>query len=124
MPGPTGRFGSGDRLLRAAEFRKVGLEGRRVADPCFVVLVWQRRREPTSEKVRLGITVSRKVGRAVIRNRVKRRVREWFREARSDMRPGIDLVVIGRRAAAGRAAHELEGSLRELARAAGAEADA
>ena len=102
----------------------VGLEGRRVADACFVFLVWQRRKEPALEKVRLGITVSRKVGRAVIRNRVKRRVREWFRGARSGMRPGIDLVVIGRRAAAGCTARELEGSLRALARAAGAEAAA
>jgi ribonuclease P protein component len=71
--------------------------------------------------VRLGVTVSRKVGRAVIRNRVKRRVREWFRGARRGMRPGIDVVVIGRRGAVGCSAQDLDGVLSDLARAAGAE---
>jgi len=95
-----------------------------VADACFVLLVRLRGERSSSERVRLGVTVSRKVGRAVVRNRVKRRVREWFREARGGMRPGIDLVVIGRRPAAGRTARELDGALDQLARAAGAEATA
>lgn len=124
MPAPTGRFESRDRLLRASEFRAVGLRGQRVADACFVLLVRLRGERSSSERVRLGVTVSRKVGRAVVRNRVKRRVREWFREARGGMRPGIDLVVIGRRPAAGRTARELDGALDQLARAAGAEATA
>jgi ribonuclease P protein component len=120
VPGPTGRFGARDRLLRASEFRTVGQEGRRAADACFVVLVRERDRGVPSGTVRVGITVSRKVGPAVVRNRVKRRVREWFRSARAWMRPGIDLVVIARRAAAERSAHELDGELGVLARAAGA----
>jgi len=120
MPGPTGRFGPSDRLLRAAEFRRVGEEGRRAANAWFVVLVRQRPGEPSSQRVRLGITVSRKVGDAVVRNRVKRRIREWFRRARAAMRPGIDLVVIARSAAAGRDARDLDTALCELASAAGA----
>ena len=43
---------------------------------------------------RLGITVSRKVGNAVTRNRVKRQVREWFRASRSGIEPGSEVVVI------------------------------
>src|SRR5262249_52439892 len=120
MPGPTGRFGPADRLRRAAEFRTVGEEGRRAANPCFVVLVRQRETRSRSGRVRLGITVSRKVGHAVVRNRVKRRVREWFRSARGAMRPGIDLLVIARRGAAGRDARELDAALCELARTVGA----
>ena len=118
MPGPTGRFGAGDRLLRASEFRTVGQEGRRAADACFVVLV--REREVGTPTVRIGITVSRKVGCAVVRNRVKRRVREWFRSARAALRPGIDVLVIARRPAAERPWRELDAQLGTLARSAGA----
>lgn len=56
-------------------------------------------REPAADP-RLGITVSRKVGNAVARNRVKRRVREWFRRQRFRIAAGSELVVIGRRGAA------------------------
>lgn len=54
---------------------------------------------------RLGITVSRRVGGAVSRNHVKRRVREWFRRRRAELSPGTRIVVIGRPGAA-----ELSGS--------------
>lgn len=49
-----------------------------------------------SSGLRLGITVSRRVGGAVTRSLVKRRVREWFRRERSRLGGNIDLVVIGR----------------------------
>lgn len=49
---------------------------------------------------RLGVTVSRKVGNAVVRNRVKRRIREWFRREGAQQAPGLDLVVIARPPAA------------------------
>jgi len=45
---------------------------------------------------RLGIIVSRRVGPAVVRARVKRRVREWFRRAPDALQSGKDLVVIAR----------------------------
>ncbi len=71
---------------------------------------------------RLGLTVSRRVGNAVVRNRVKRRVREWFREARtSELRDGIDLVVIARQAAATLGTHEVAQALGTLASSAGAQ---
>jgi ribonuclease P protein component len=69
---------------------------------------------------RLGITVSRKVGRAVVRNRVKRRVREWFRGSRAKLREGIDLVVIGRSSAIYLSGRETQGILCRLAREVGA----
>jgi ribonuclease P protein component len=49
---------------------------------------------------RLGLTVSRKVGNAVVRNRVKRRIREWFRRERHEFEGVWDVVVIARREAA------------------------
>ena len=48
---------------------------------------------------RLGVTVSKRVGNSVIRNRVKRRIREWFRHSREELPDGSDIVVIARRAA-------------------------
>ena len=52
------------------------------------------------ERARLGLTVSRKVGNAVVRNRVKRRVREWFRHDGRSLTAGWDVVVIARQEAA------------------------
>lgn len=49
---------------------------------------------------RLGITVSRRVGSSVVRNRVKRRIREWFRTHKDQFPAGKDIVVIARPAAA------------------------
>lgn len=54
----------------------------------------------TNVERRLGITVSRKVGIAVVRNGVKRRVREWFRTGRERLPAGFDWVVIARAPAA------------------------
>jgi ribonuclease P protein component len=64
----------------------------------FVVLVCPTRVQ--NDVSRLGVTVSRKVGNAVVRNRVKRRIREWFRRDRSSIGPGFDILVIARPAAA------------------------
>lgn len=63
---------------------------------------------------RLGITASRKVGNAVVRNRFKRRVRAWFRETRGEFPEEWDLVVIGRRAGAELPFAELDSLLRRL----------
>lgn len=51
---------------------------------------------PNAIATRLGLVVSRRVGGAVVRNRVKRRVREWFRTDRARMPAAVDLVVIAR----------------------------
>jgi len=63
----------------------------------FVLLVWARARDATPSTARLGITATRKVGSAVVRNRAKRLVREAFRATRDLWADDIDLVVIVRR---------------------------
>ena len=75
--------------------------GRRAVGSGFVVLVAEQEK-PANQRAgsRLGVTASRKVGGAVVRNRVKRRIREWFRVRQGSLGTGLDWVVIGRAAAA------------------------
>jgi ribonuclease P protein component len=120
MPDPTGPFRRAHRLLRSSEYNRVGREGYRAADPAFVLLVSTRDLGAKGPSQRLGITVSRKVGGAVVRNCVKRRVREWFRHSRHELRSGVDIVVIGRTGAAGLSDRDTKGILCRLARKANA----
>lgn len=66
----------------------------------FVVPPASRPVEERTEAVRLGITVTRKVGCAVVRNRIKRYVREAFRRKRGSFTPGYDMVWVAKQSAA------------------------
>ncbi len=113
-----GRFRREDRLRKPGEFQRVAQTGRRQAGSHLIVL--QASREAGHPDVvvaaRLGLTVSRKVGNAVTRNRVKRRLREWFRQHHSKLQAHVDWVVIARSSAArasyGSLAAELERATR------------
>jgi ribonuclease P protein component len=87
-------FGPGVRLRARPEFMAVQQHGRRVATRYLTLLGSPN----TLGRDRLGIIASRRMGGAVVRNRVKRRIREIFRqrEANADPRT-LDLVVIPRR---------------------------
>lgn len=65
---------------------------------------------------RLGLTVSRRVGNAVVRNRVKRRLREAFRLARPELAAGFDVVLLARSPARRATFHELQDDFRNAAR--------
>lgn len=69
--------------------------GKRYATPGFVLLVLDRRDD--SPAIRLGITITKKVGNAVIRNRMRRRFRALAQEMLADKgKAGADHVLIGR----------------------------
>jgi ribonuclease P protein component len=69
--------------------------GKRYATPGFVLLVRDRQDGDTVK--RLGITITKKVGNAVVRNRMRRRFRELAREMLGDKgKAGADHVLIGR----------------------------
>lgn len=82
------------RLLRPAEFARVyGLRQSAAAGP---LVVYAAPRERPDGPARLGLSVSRRVGNAVVRNRWKRRLREAFRHTRTVLPVGTDLVVVVR----------------------------
>jgi ribonuclease P protein component len=64
---------------------------------------------------KLGLAVSRRVGNAVARNRVKRHAREWFRRARATLPPATDWVLIARAGAAELDSRSLHAELTALA---------
>jgi len=114
--GPEG-FPSGRRLRRRPEFRRVYETGRREPGQLAVVFA----RPADGQKTRLGVTVTRKAGGAVIRNLLRRRVREIFRRSAA-VRGAIahDLVVNVSGRAASSTFSELRRELeRLLARAIG-----
>jgi ribonuclease P protein component len=85
---------SARRLRKHAEFVRAQKSGRRIGTPHFTLLVAQQ--PPPPRPARMGLVVSRAVGGAVQRNRVKRLCRECFRLAPHLLPEGVDLVVIAR----------------------------
>jgi ribonuclease P protein component len=108
MKAPQGEgFPRAARIRRRREFLALSRAGERRQTPHFIVLARGR-----SGCARLGVTVSRKVGPAVMRNRIKRRVREVFRRRARRLLPGHDVLVIARVGAATTTFEEVQ---RELA---------
>jgi ribonuclease P protein component len=104
-----------ERLRQRADFLAAAT-GIKVPAAAFVL---QARKRTDDRPVRLGFTVSKKVGNAVERNRVRRRLREIVRLAgTTDMQRGYDYVLVGRRAALkvpyARIAQDFDGALRRL----------
>ena len=87
------------RLSRSAEFDRVYREGRSHAGRHLVLYSFPRE-AGDDDTPRLGLSVGRKVGGAVERNKVKRLLREAFWEAEERVPPGHDFVVVARSDAA------------------------
>ncbi len=104
------------RLKRRAEFLRVAGSGRKIVQPGLVLQVRARGDEAP---VRLGFTVTKKLGNAVARNRARRRLKEAARLTFAEQpRIGADLVLVGREATRSRRFAELRADLaRALARA-------
>ena len=105
------------RLTRRAEFLRVAAKGRKAPMPGLVLQALKRADDAPA---RLGFTVTKKVGNAVIRNRTRRRLKETARLLLRDQPvAGADLVVIGRAATRSRDFAALREDLRHALAKAG-----
>ena len=91
------------------EFRRVYNRGKSGVSPFLVVYARPNR----SGKNRLGVTVSAKLGKAVVRNRVRRRLREIYRLSQPELKQGYDLVLVARSRAVAAPDRELERAYRK-----------
>ena len=88
-------------LKASADFQRISRLGKKRVFPAFIMLALQHEREDSP--FRLGLTVSRKVGNAVVRNSARRRLREMVRlSVAPEKLAGFDIVLIGRASAAER----------------------
>ena len=109
------RFPKARRLTRGAEFARLKREGASTAGRLLVFSVVAHGEGPA----RVGFIVTRKIGNAVVRNRLRRRLRELFRKQTPHFREGMWLVVIARHRAADADFAELGAEWMKLAAKAG-----
>lgn len=98
-------------LKQNYEFRRLYAKGRNAATSCIAVYYRRRRGDGN----RLGLTVGKKVGNAVVRNRTRRRLREVYRLHEDRLVQGCDLVIVARTRAAFSTYRQLNESFVKLA---------
>ncbi|MBQ4426960.1 MAG: ribonuclease P protein component [Oscillospiraceae bacterium] len=99
------------RLKDNYAFRKAYHKGKS-AGGAYMLVYARKRAVPRS---RLGLTVSTKIGKAVRRNRIKRRFREIYRLNEARLCPGYDIVIVARSKADGADYHRMEAEFLRLA---------
>lgn len=95
MPPQRFCFPKSARLLKSAEYRRIYQEGSKFAGPLFAAFY---RRAEGGRPARVGYTTPRALGKAVVRNRIKRRLREAVRLQLAALGPGWEVVFNPRRA--------------------------
>ena len=108
-PKGTARFSKAARLRHRQEFLRAQAQGKRFHTRHFGVTL-----APMAEgQPRLGLVATRRLGKAVRRNRVKRLLREFFRRHRTTL-PAFDLVIMAKKGAAALEYHQVEEELGRL----------
>ncbi len=115
-PPPRLRFSAARRLQLSRDFARVRNEGRTIRGGLLLLGVLEQEAEV---KFKLGLVTSKRVGGAVVRNRVRRRLREIVRRRQHEVRAGFWLVLVARPAAARATAAGLEAEWLKLAGRAG-----
>ncbi len=101
-----------ESLKRNYDFQKVYTEGKSYANRYLVMYLLKNK----TEKNRIGISVSKKVGNSVVRHRVKRLIKESYRFNDKNFMQGYDIVIIARTTAKGKSYQEMESALNHLAK--------
>ncbi|CAG9622879.1 ribonuclease P protein component [Sutcliffiella rhizosphaerae] len=99
------------RIKKNKDFQHVFQKGKSMANRQFVI--YAVKQEGQSE-FRVGLSVSKKIGNAVTRNRIKRLIREAIHELKDRLPVGIDLVVIARKPTAEMSLEEVKSSLQHV----------
>lgn len=99
-----------DKLLKRREFLELQNKGKKITNRHFVALVAPGK----TERTRLGITVTKKVGNAVIRNRIKRLSREYFRKNKEIFMGSLDISIIAKRSVPESTTDQIFASLQDL----------
>lgn len=99
------------RLKRRSDFRRVFRAGTSVANRQFILYIYHRKEEGPP---RVGVSVSKKLGKAVKRNRIRRRIKEVVRQWVEEIPDGVDLVVIARQPVATMDFSQIRSSLNHL----------
>jgi len=81
------------RLLKRSQYLTVSRQGKRVYTDCFIAIVLKG----TAKNNRIGITISKKTGNAVRRNRIKRIIREYFRHNKEKILKPVDINIIAKK---------------------------
>ena len=97
-------------LKRNIDFMNLYKNGRSFANRYLVMFVL----ENELEKNRLGISVSKKVGNSVVRNRITRLISESYRLSEEHFKDGIDIVIVARTTARGTTYGEIESAVKHL----------
>ena len=103
-------FKKADRLLKRSEYLKLAQHGRRTENRFFIAVFHPDQNGHT----RLGITVTKRVGNAVTRNRIKRQVREYFRLNRDQIRGCWRINIIAKVSSAAGESTEIRAALKNL----------
>ena len=103
-----------EMLRSAADFQHIQSQSRSRAHP----LLLMRYRRNGLDRTRYGISTGRKVGSAVVRNGIRRRLRTILRALGAEVQPGYDILLVARPAAAGVKQRDLDSALRQLLRSA------
>jgi ribonuclease P protein component len=98
LPVSGGRFPKSSRILKSREFRRVYDQGFRYSSRLFSAFCLEIADPARAAGPRVGFTVPRAVGKAVVRNRIKRRIREAIRKELYQAGPHWDMVLNPRRA--------------------------
>ena len=91
MPGQC-KFPRAERLTKKSDYRLVFEHGEKLVGRRFICYMVRRE----EQGCKLGVAVSRRVGKAVVRNRIKRYVREFYRTHRPAFVTGVQVVVVAR----------------------------
>ncbi len=100
-----------NKIRRSWQFEKVYKEGSKYFDDIFVLYVLPN----NLGEVRIGLTVTKKIGKSVQRNRIKRLIREAVRLTEGIL-PGNDIVIVARRSSTDLKCQQVKDSLNQLLR--------